>query len=227
MIQLLFNILVGIALALYIPFLILFFVRLPYIRQANVLLWGIAMLINILFMGMATITAALLGLRQQHNAYLFSNVLLVSDMGLWLLQYRQHKPVSDRILWTIFGLFFVIWCGEFAFNIQQNGLLHIDRLRIAGLFIHVVIVIGSWLYLIDLFRTPFVPYRRNPFFWLILGWLFYYTVTSTTLFTGIADPSQEPVLLLYDWTALAETISTSLYMIGFWKTKGWVIRHQL
>ncbi len=227
MIDILFKITLIVAGISQLLLVAVFFIRLPYIYKAKVVFAGIISVVNILLMIMAASTATVLGMNTQNNIYLFANVLLIFDLGFSLIQYHQHKAVPVAILGAIFLIFFVIWCGEFALNIQSNSIQHIDRLRVTGLFIHVIVVAGCWLYLIDLFKTPFISYRKIPFFWIVIGWLFYYTVTSTSLFTGLTDPTHLPTVLLYDWTAFADTVANTLYIIGFWKTKDWVVRHQL
>lgn len=205
----------------------IYFVRLKYLKQAKINYWGISILLNVVFTIMAFATAKLLNTTTTNNINLFANILLMSDLGFGLLVYQQHKKNSKEVTWGIFIVFIVLWCGEFALNIKQNGFQNIDRLRIAGVFMHLVFVAGAWIYFIDLIKKPFVEFRKIPFFWIIIGWLFFYTLTSTTLFTGLTGKSKLPVLLMYDWTVFAETVANILYAIAFWKSKKWATRNNL
>jgi hypothetical protein len=203
----------------------IYFIRLKYLKQAKINYWGISILLNVVFMLMAFATAKLLATTTNNNVNLFANILLISDLGFGLLVYQQHKKISKEVIWGIFIIFIILWCGEFALNIKQNGYQNIDRLRITGVFMHLVFVTGAWIYFIDLIKKPFIEFRRMPFFWIIIGWLFYYILTSTTLFTGLTGKSKLPVLLMYDWTFFAETVANVLYAIAFWKSKKWVERN--
>jgi hypothetical protein len=207
--------------------IIIYFVRLKYLKQAKINYWGISILLNVVFTIMALSTVQLLDTTTTNNVNLFANVLLISDLGFGLLVYQQHKNISKDILWGIFIIFMILWCGEFSLNIKQNGFQNIDRLRITGVFMHLVFVTGAWIYFIDLVKKPFVEFRKIPFFWIIIGWLFFYILTSTTLFTGLTDKSKLPVLLMFDWTVFAETVANVLYAIAFWKSKKWVERNNM
>jgi hypothetical protein len=207
--------------------IIIYFVRLKYLKQAKINYWGISILLNVVFTIMALSTVQLLDTTTTNNVNLFANVLLISDLGFGLLVYQQHKNINKDILWGIFIIFMILWCGEFSLNIKQNGFQNIDRLRITGVFMHLVFVTGAWIYFIDLVKKPFVEFRKMPFFWIIIGWLFFYILTSTTLFTGLTDKSKLPVLLMFDWTVFAETVANVLYAIAFWKSKKWVERNNM
>lgn len=208
--------------------IIVFFVRFRYVRKAKLHYWCILVLLDFATIIMALLTASLLNMDKTQSASnfrLFANILLIFDMGLWLLQYQKIKQTNIYLLWAIFIIFIGLWFREFSLNHDPDD----ERLRATSIFLHFVIFVGSWLYLFEQFKNPLTKFRTNPAFWLVVGWLFFYTLTSTIYFKGItkAFKTNADTIFLYDWTFIAMTISNILYIIAFWKTKEWVLKNRI
>jgi hypothetical protein len=195
--------------------IIILFYRLKFIKQYGLTLWGVSLLLNLIFPMLAEGSHLLLPQIAQSVCFsIFTNTLLLIDFSIVLLLFHRFRPTDYRFLVGILVVFLTIWLVEFA----QKGVT--EEFKQTTVFTEVLIVALVWVYLFDLYSRPHVLYAQIPFFWIALGWLSANTISSVLSIPQLAvktDEESQNVLTII--TGLSQIAASVFYCIGFWKTK--------
>lgn len=209
---------------LQLTLIVIFLYRLKYVKEYGLVAWGTFLTVSPAFTGLATMTSYFLfpKIPPQSIIVFFSNILLIVEMGIILLTYHHFKKISIQLLKTIFFTFFIFWVIEFTLKSSPNN---VSELNNATVLLRVIVVILVWLYFFDLYSKSFKNYKSIPFFWIALGWLIYYAVTSAAYTPDIESQKEQTgkLIMFYIYSCLS-IISSILYGIGFWNTKDWVLQ---
>jgi hypothetical protein len=195
--------------------IVILFYRLKFIKQYGLTLWGVSLLLNLIFPMLAEGSHLLLPQIAQSVCFsIFTNTLLLIDFSIVLLLFNRFRPIDYRFLVGILVVFLAIWLVEFA----QKGVA--EEFKQTTVFMEVIIVALVWVYLFDLYSKPNVPYVQIPFFWIALGWLSANTISSVLSIPQLAaKTSEENQNVLTIITGLSQIAASVFYCIGFWKTK--------
>jgi hypothetical protein len=195
--------------------IVMLFYRLKYIKQYGLTLWGVSLLLNLIFPMLAEGSHLFLPQIDRGVCFsIFTNTLLLIDFSIVLLLFYKFRPTNSNILIGVLILFLVIWLVEFA----QKGVT--EEFKQTTVFTEVLIVALVWIYLFDLYANAKTPFVMIPFFWIVLGWLSSNTISSVLSIPQLAaKTSEESQDVLTMITGLSQIAASVFYCIGFWKTK--------
>jgi hypothetical protein len=201
----------------------IFFYHLKSVKQYGLLLWGIFLLLEVIFIGLAGIIQAIFlkNVPLEDALALVSNILLLFYVAITLLIYHKFNPLQPIVLVGSFVIFLIMWFIEFANSYSPQ----VELLDTTLIFSKVVIVTLVWLYLFDLYLKPHLKYTDIPFFWIAVGWLLFASISAVTCIPEIVHAANWSKDAIGSIMVIAEIISLVLYSIGFWKTKEWIIQH--
>jgi hypothetical protein len=195
--------------------IVMLFYRLKYIKQYGLTLWGVSLLLNLIFPMLAEGSHLFLPQIDRVACFsIFTNTLLLIDFSIVLLLFYKFRPTNSNILIGVLILFLAIWLVEFA----QKGVT--EEFKQTTVFMEVLIVALVWIYLFDLYAKSKTPFVMIPFFWIVLGWLSSNTISSVLSIPQLAaKTSEESQDVLTMITGLSQIAASVFYCIGFWKTK--------
>ena len=195
--------------------IVILFYRIKYIKEYGLTLWGVSLLLNLIFPMLAEGSHFFLPQIDKMVCYsIFTNTLLLIDLSIVLLLFYKFRPTNPKILVGVFMVFLAVWLVEFA----QKGAT--EELKQTTVFTEVLIVALVWVYLFDLYSRPNTSYAQMPFFWIVLGWLSANTISSVLSIPQLAqktDEESQNVLTII--TGLSQIAASVFFAIGFWKTK--------
>ena len=202
----------------------MFLYRLKYIRNYGLILWGISLFLDIIFIGLAELSHKFLlsNITHEECLFLFENVLMLFGLGIELLLCAKFMKIKPIFLIAIFTVFIAIWLTEFVLKSGQT----IVKLNITEVFSEVLTVALAWYYLLELSPKSLTPYHKTPFFWIVMGWLISSAISAVLFIPDIgakADERSKEIIMLI--TGMAQIIASILYAIGFWKTKNWSLEN--
>lgn len=210
---------------LQITIVILFVYRLKYMQQYGLTLWGVYLTMEIiaLLVSIAFSQYVFLSVLSVSVSTLFNNIFIIFKLGIILLLFHEFQNTKDskNVLLAIFLIFFFIWIIEF----MLTGLENIDALSYAIVFSKVAIISLCWNYLFNIYKHPLKAYKSIPFFWIVLGWLFYNTLTIPADLPEFDSDSQLFKFINVQLFSLLSVIALIFYAIGFWKTKSWSLNN--
>ena len=203
---------------------VVFLYRLKYVKHSGLILWGAFSLLNLIFPFLAFSIHALFktNLTFEASLAIFSNILILFCFGITLLLFNTFKVIKPIASGFIYLIFLSIWLIEFS-NKDINKL---DIFDYAFVFSKIITVGLSWLYLFDIYLKPQSPYKKVPFFWIVIGWLISATISSILNIPNITTVNFWDKITLETITAFGEIIEASLCALGFWKTKEWILSQE-
>ena len=202
----------------------MFLYCLKYIRNYGLILWGIFLFLDIIFIGLAELSHKFLltNISREECLFLFEDVLMLFGLGIELLLCAKFMKIKPIVLIAIFIAFMGVWLTEFALKSGQT----IVKLNITEVFSQVLTVALAWYYLLELSPKSLTPYHKTPFFWIVMGWLISSAISAVLFIPDMgakADVLTKEIVGFI--TGMAQIIAPILYAIGFWKTKNWTLEN--
>lgn len=202
-----------------------FIFRYKYIRLSAIFLWGIYLIVDFSL----TIIASnysdndISGLTSNAFIMLLTNVFLIFALAFILLITRKLKIVNEKILAANFAIFLAIWLIEFYNKSTSENII----LNTSEVFEKITIVCICWVYILTTYEKNISNYFNSPALYIVIGWFFY---SMTFVLFANPDILNRIAQWLVDFqlliTFIAQIIAYTLYGIGFWKTKQWVLQNQ-
>ena len=205
----------------------IFLYRLKYVKQYGLFLWGIYFFLDITFLGIAKIIHSLFFTHLPEYAVtgVFTNILSIFHLGIILIIYSQFKPIKPQLLMGTFIIFLLLFLIS-----SQSYKTDDTTLTYPILFAKILVFVLMAIYLLDLHSESMVKFTQIPFFFIAMGWLLDCFI-SVTLYmeqvivdTNEEHLSQNSILMI---NALVGIGASIFYIIGFWKTKEYVLKNQL
>ena len=106
----------------YIVCICIFVYRFKYAARYGVLLLGLFLFLDVIFVGLAALTHHFLfpNLPEKSSLFLFNNILLIFQFGIFLLLYSKYKTIKSQLPIALFSIFLVIWFIEFSIKGGQE-----------------------------------------------------------------------------------------------------------
>jgi hypothetical protein len=191
-----------------------------YTQQTKIFLWGISLLLDLLFLIIAPLSYRLLSpiFSLAQCFALFGNLLLLIKFGIFLHIYAQFSFVTRSFLHTIFFSVLIIWLWEWSYR----GISPVQALDISALLVQIVIVGLVWMCLFDIYNKNNTNCFKIPFVWILLGNLTNSMISSILLMPQLElvfqqDMFTESIITII--TGISQIVAYTCYSIGFWKSK--------
>jgi hypothetical protein len=173
---------------------------------------------------MGLLAAVLIKLPVNETVFLFDNIVVFFTFALFLLAYSKQQIVPQHIAWVTFVVFGIIWAGELGINLFKNGVVGMQRLRVAPVFLCGIVISGVLFYWFKVLRKNEFFYLKNPFFWVTLGWFIYFVLDVPTHFPSIAHKPFFEKIVLFGYLSVYTLMSHVCHIVAFWKTRNWMLK---
>lgn len=210
-------------LIVYLVCVVIYIYQFKYIKQYGLSILGIFLGMEVVFISLtAVIYYFALPNRELHESTAMShNIVSIFHLGIFLLIYQKYKEMNTKILVSLFVIFLTIWFVE-LFN---NGNKEINIFIISLVFLKATIVALIMNYLLGLYSVKKAQHKRTPFFYIALAYLIHSVVTVKTDMPEYNSISPLWQTILRTTDAVAIVTSYSLFSIGLWRTKEWVLKN--
>lgn len=216
----------GLITLLYVITLGIFFYRLKYVTKVKFELWGILIILDILFPIFTKLIFSLVlkSFSEQSTVFLTSSIFLIVEMVFLIILLSNQLKIQDNVKWSIMAFFLTLWVVELFLRTSKLSveIISVDRFRITPICFRMFVVGSIVLYFIQLYTTQqFRYFSKNPNVWISIGWLLFYTITATSFFPDIRFNSQTTKETFVDIQVVATGVASIFYSLAFWKSKEW------